>query len=204
MSIEITIEPQGLNGLVAEGSNLLRAARRLGLRLPADCTGRGACDSCAVKVTAGANCLSAATAAEQDLLGPEKLDAGERLACQVWLEQTGAVTFGAVERSAEEDPMRDFHKEFSELPLTKKFATLFRLEVNALNDALGAILSLPSQIGGAGVDFMAQKGREAEAAERAAQAPATDEKAEEPAPAAEAKAEESAPDTPAADGETTT
>jgi ferredoxin len=168
MSVEITIEPQGLTGLVAEQSNLLRAARRIGLRLPDECGGAGACDSCAVRVRKGARLLSKPTAQEEDLLGPEKLKAGERLACQVTIEKAGALTFGAVPREVEEDNMRDFHKEFNELSLTQKFATLARLEAVALNDALGAILSLPSQIGGLGVDFLANKGREAEAKEQAA------------------------------------
>ena len=144
MSVEITIEPEGLTGLVAEQTYLLRAARRLGLRLPAACAGRGGCDSCTVHVKAGAELLSPPTALEDDWLGPEKLAAGERLSCQARLEQTGAVTFGAVTLpKVEEDDMRDFHKEFSELSLTQKFATLFRLEATALNDALSAVMSLP-------------------------------------------------------------
>jgi ferredoxin len=179
MSVEITIEPQGLTGLVAEGSLLLNAARRLGLRLPAECGGAGACDSCAVTVKKGAKLLSAPTAQEEDLLGPEKLKAGERLACQVIIEKAGAVAFAAVPREVEVDSMRDFHKEFSELSLTQKFATLVRLEAVALNDALNALTGLPSQIGGLGVDFLAKKGREADAREH--NAPAT-EKDEEAAP----------------------
>ncbi len=163
MSVEITIEPQGLTGLVAEQTTLLNAARRLGLRLPADCGGAGACDSCAVTVTAGGALLSPPTPAEDDLLGPEKLTAGERLACQTCIEKTGAVTFAAVPREVEAEPMRDFHKEFSELSLTQKFATLVRLEVVALNEAIGSIMGLPSAIGGLGVDFLAKKGREADA-----------------------------------------
>lgn len=169
MSVEITIEPQGLTGLVAEQTVLLKAARRLGLRLPADCGGVGACDSCAVTVKKGAKLLSPPTAQEEDLLGPEKLKAGERLACQAVIEKAGAVTFAAVPREIEVDNMRDFHKEFSELSLTQKFATLVRLEAVALNDALNTLTGLPSQIGGLGVDFLAKKGREAEAQEQAAQ-----------------------------------
>ena len=181
MSVEITIEPPGLHGLVAEQTSLLNAARRLGLRLPAECKGQGACDSCAVTIKAGADLLSPATPAEEDLLGPEKLAAGERLACQTCVTAAGEVTFAAVPREDEVDAMRDFHKEFSELPLTKKFATLFRLELDALNEAVGSIMNLPSQIGGLGVDFLAQKGR-------AADAPKPD------APQPETTAEETPPD----------
>ena len=158
--------------MVAEQTYLLRAARRLGLRLPAACAGRGGCDSCTVHVKAGAKLLSPPTALEDDWLGPEKLAAGERLSCQARIEQTGAVTFGAVTLpKTEEDDMRDFHKEFSELSLTQKFATLVRLEATALHDALGAVMGLPSQISSMGVDFMADKGRAAEAEERASAKP---------------------------------
>ncbi len=183
MSIEITIEPEGLQGLVAEKSYLWAAAKRLGLRLPAECGGNGQCDTCAVKISAGAELLTPPTQSEQERLGPEKLAAGERLACQARLDHSGALTFSAVahpEIEQEKDQMRDFQKEFTELPLQQKFATLFRLEVTALSEALNSLAGLPSQLGEMGVSFLAQHGIRREHEERTARRPA--EHKDEPAP----------------------
>ena len=43
----------GLTGLVAEGAYVWEAAKRMGVRMPAECAGRGECDTCAVTVTRG-------------------------------------------------------------------------------------------------------------------------------------------------------
>ena len=59
MSVSITFEPSGINGLVAEGTYLIDAARRMGAPLGAGCTaGKGECPSCVVSVKAGADLLS--------------------------------------------------------------------------------------------------------------------------------------------------
>lgn len=174
MSVEVTIEPEGLRGLVAEKTYLWAACKRLGLRLAGECGGYGQCDSCAVKITAGTELLSTPTQAEQDRLGAEKLTAGQRLACQARIERAGALTLSAVAATnteEEKDEMRDFQKDFSQLSLQQKFATLFRLEMTALSEALSAVTNLPSQIGEMGFDFLAQKGRQREHNERTARQP---------------------------------
>src|SRR6266513_2182278 len=94
MSVEITFEPEGASGLVAEGTFIWEAAKRLGVSIRVDCRGRGECDSCAVTIDRGAALLSAATAAEEQILGADRLgDAGqrERLACQAILERQGEI-----------------------------------------------------------------------------------------------------------------
>jgi ferredoxin len=60
MSVEITFEVDEGHGLVAEGTSLWDAAKRLGVRLPADCNGRGECDGCAVLINRGSELLSPA------------------------------------------------------------------------------------------------------------------------------------------------
>lgn len=89
MSVEITFQPLGLNGLVAEGAYLIDAARRMGLRLPTDCRERGECTSCVVLITAGQSLLSPPTSAEQKMLSSEKLANNHRLACQTRIESSG-------------------------------------------------------------------------------------------------------------------
>ena len=75
MSVEIKFEPDGPSGLVAEGTCVLDAAKRLGFHIPADCEGRGECDTCAVKIITGATLLSALTDGERKELSAERLAA---------------------------------------------------------------------------------------------------------------------------------
>src|ERR687895_514508 len=96
MSVDIKFEPDGHYGLVAEGAYLWDAAKRLGVRLPAECKGRGECDTCAVVVEEGATLLSSLTEAERERLSPERLLAGERLACQSKVERGGELVLRSV------------------------------------------------------------------------------------------------------------
>src|SRR4026207_2464981 len=92
MSVSITFEPSGINGLVAEGTYLIDAARRMGAPLGAGCTaGKGECPACVVSVKAGADLLSRPSLVEEQQLGAEQLDQSLRLACQVKIENPGDV-----------------------------------------------------------------------------------------------------------------
>ena len=67
MSVEIKFEVEAQperSGIVAEGSYLWDAAKRLGVSLKAECAGRGECDTCAVTVREGGEILSQLTSAE--------------------------------------------------------------------------------------------------------------------------------------------
>src|SRR4026209_1788719 len=124
MSVSITFEPSGINGLVAEGTYLIDAARRMGAPLGAGCTaGKGECPSCVVSVKAGANLLSPPSVAEEQQLGPEHLDQSLRLACQVKIENHGEVvvmTATRPERTTPVDDGSELTKRFGALPLGKK------------------------------------------------------------------------------------
>src|SRR5918998_6211203 len=121
VNVEWRMEDGGRTGVVAEGTYLWDAAKRLGVRLPAECEGRGQCDTCAVVVEEGATLLSALTDAERERLSPERLLAGERLACQTKAERGGTLVLRPVpvtERApTAEETTKDFRKEFAELPL---------------------------------------------------------------------------------------
>lgn len=162
MSVEIKFEPEGKNGLVAEGTYLWDAAKRLGVSLPAECKGRGECDTCAVVVEAGATLLSSLTEAERTRLSPERLAAGERLACQSKVEHGGEVILRPVpvteraETSAE--TVKDVQKEFRELPLQRKVTTLVELEAVTLFQALEVLIAIPFAIGEKVMDLMAGRG----------------------------------------------
>ena len=170
MSVEVKIESDGLQGVVAEGTYLWDAAKRMGARLPAECEGRGQCDTCAVVVVEGATLLSSLTDAERERLSPERLAAGERLACQARAERAGSVTLRPVpvtERTeTEEETLSDFRKEFRELPLEKKLAALVELEAIAISQTLNAVIEVPISLGEKVMNFFAGKGREMSRRER--------------------------------------
>src|SRR2546423_11332801 len=112
VNVEWKTEGEGRGGIVAEGTYLWDAAKRLGVRLPAECEGRGECDTCAVIVKEGATLLSSLTEAEREHLSPERLAEGERLACQTKIERGGRLVIMPVpstERAATtEEAVKDF------------------------------------------------------------------------------------------------
>jgi ferredoxin len=148
MSVQIKFEPDGPSGLVAEGTSVLDAARRLGFRIP-EC---GACDgACAVRIVTGATMLSALTDLERAQLSPERLAGGERLACQCKAERAGELVIRLVEeterpRTAEEKT-HDLRREFSELPFDRKIATLMQLETITVTQAFDKIADASVSLG---------------------------------------------------------
>lgn len=176
VNIEWKTEGPGHSGIVAEGTYLWEAAKRLGVQLPAECGGRGECETCAVVVEEGATLLSSLTNAERARLSPERLAAGERLACQAKAERAGELVLRPVpvtERQVTpEETTKDFRKEFREMPLQKKLSTLAELEAVVAAQTLGKIADLPFQLFEKGLDLMAGRGRALHRREREARRPA--------------------------------
>lgn len=175
MSVNIRFEPEGRDGLVAEGTYLWDAAKRLGVRLPAECQGHGECDTCAVIVEQGATLLSSLTEAERVHLSPERLAAGERLACQTKVEQGGELVLRPVpvtERAeTSEEAVKDLRKEFRELPLPRKIATLVELEAVTMYQTLSTIIEVPFTIGEKLMGVVAGWGRSLNERDRRAHRP---------------------------------
>lgn len=177
VSVEWKTEAEGHGGLVAEGTYLLDAARRLGVRLPVECGGQGECDTCAVVVEKGATLLSSLTDAERLRLSPERLAAGERLACQTRIVRGGedlVLRPVPVTERAEttEEAISDFRREFRELPLHRKLTTLAELEAVTAYQTLAALAELPFTAVGKGLDFLAGVGRAKSRRERESRRPA--------------------------------
>ena len=176
MSVDIKFEPDGRSGVIAEGTYLWDAAKRLGVRLPAECEGRGECDTCAVIVEKGATLLSSLTESERVRLSPERLAGGERLACQVKIERGGEelvlrpVPVTEREETTQET-VKELRREFKELPLERKLATLVELEAVTMFQTLSAIADIPYKIGGKVLDLMAGRGRQLSQREREARRP---------------------------------
>ncbi|HEX8719628.1 MAG TPA: 2Fe-2S iron-sulfur cluster-binding protein [Pyrinomonadaceae bacterium] len=150
-------------GLVAEGTYLLDAARRMGVRLPLECGGRGECDTCAVAVEEGAQFLSDLTDGERRHLGEARLAAGERLACQARAARGGTLVLRPVPvvKRAEttEETAKDFREEFRRLPLRKKLATLAGLEAEMAYTTLRRAADIPFDLFGKGLDLFGGRGR---------------------------------------------
>lgn len=176
MSVQIKFRPDERDGIVAEGSYLLDAARRLGVNVPAECGRRGECDTCAVVVEEGATLLSSLTDAERVRLSPERLATGERLACQTKVEHAGELVLRlvpATEREeTTEETVKEFRREFRELPLKKKIVTLAELEAVTMFQTLGEIANLPFTIGEKIMAVMAVRGRALSEKERREKRPA--------------------------------
>jgi len=163
MSVSITFEPSGINGLVAEGTYLIDAARRMGAPLGSGCTsGKGECPECVVSVKAGANLLSPPSLVEEQQLGAEQLDQSLRLACQVKIENHGEVVVmnaARPERSAPVDDGSELMKKFGALPLGKKLATLMQMEAVAMSEAFDTAIEKPLAFGSKAFDAIAQKAK---------------------------------------------
>lgn len=64
--------------------NLLKIAKKAGIKISAPCDGKGSCGKCVVKISEGK--VNEPTKAEVKKLGDKKLAEGYRLACQVEVE----------------------------------------------------------------------------------------------------------------------
>jgi ferredoxin len=176
MSVNVEFVPDGRHGVVAEGTYLWDAAKRLGLRLPAECEGRGECDTCAVIVREGATLLSGLTSAERARLSPERLAAGERLACQTKIERAGDLVLEPVpvteRQETAEEVKQDLRAEFREMPLQQKLTTLVELEAIAATQTFKAIADVPISYFEKGLDYVVNFGRARARRERQARRPA--------------------------------
>jgi ferredoxin len=176
VNLEWKAEGEERSGVVAEGAYLWAAVKRIGVRLPAECEGRGECDTCAVVVSEGATLLSGLTDAERKILSPERLASGERLACQAKVERGGDVVLRPVpttERAeTAEEAARDLREEFRRMSLKKKFATLVGIEADMAYETLVRAVDIPFDLFGKGLELLAGRGRRIAQNERAARRPA--------------------------------
>ena len=163
MSVSITFEPSGITGVVAEGTYLIDAARRMGATLGTGCTaGKGECPSCVVSVKTGAELLSVPSAAEEKQLGVEHLDQSYRLACQTKIENHGEVVVmvSTVTRNRPEgDEGAELLKKFGSLSLGKKLATLMQFEAITMSEAFDSAIEKPLAFGAKTFDAVMNRAR---------------------------------------------
>jgi len=159
--VEIKFERENLTGVIPVGTYLFDAARRMGVEV--ECERLGESDLCAVRVTGGREHLSTVTKAETEHLTDERRANGERLACQTKIERAGEITIMTTKK---EEPVKAdyevkkeaYRKDFEELPLEKKIASLVELEAIALSETFSFIINSPSMIFGKVVEVLAEFG----------------------------------------------
>lgn len=159
--VEIKFEREDLTGVIPVGTYLFDAARRMGVEV--ECERLGESDSCAVRVTGGRDLLSDTTKAENEQLTDERRTGGERLACQAKIERAGEIKIMTTKKEEPEKPdyeakKETYRKEFQDLPLEKKIASLVDLEVIALGETFSFIINSPSMIVGKLMDVLAEFG----------------------------------------------
>ena len=147
--VEIKFEREDRNGIVAVGTYLLDAARRLGIELESEQFGET--DFFVVKVTSGSELLSAPSKLEIELLSAERREQGERFANHAKIERLGEISIMTTEKKQEENPAEEekkeeYRKEFEELPLEKKIASLLELEAITLNETFSFVINSPYKI----------------------------------------------------------
>lgn len=180
MEAEIKFEPEGRSGVVATGTYVYDAAKRLGVEID-ECERRGESDLCAVQVVSGKNLLSEPTKAELETLGADRFIKGERLACQAKIEGAGEIVVMAekkkpsaeeAEKEKEKKKVEEFRKEFDELPLEKKIAALLELETVTLGETFSFVINSPFKIFDKLMDVMAEFGLKMEKEDKNAKRPA--------------------------------
>ncbi len=167
METEIKFEREERNGVVAVGTYLINAAGRLGIEIEDECGRRGECDSCAVTVKKGTDLLSKHTKAEIEHLSEKRRKAGERLACQAKIEKSGEVVIMTKAKAAEEKPAKEtkteeFRKEFEQMPLEQKVASLLELEAITLSETVSYVFNAPYEFAGKVMGVMSNFGRKME------------------------------------------
>ncbi len=160
MEAEITFEKENINGIAVVGSYLIDAAHRLGVHIAEESGRLGLDDSTSITVKSGAEFLSLPTKAELEVLSAERRSNGERLACQAKIAKKGAIVIETKDKPEEPpvDKDEEYKKEFAELPLEKKIASLVDLEALALRETFNFVLNSPQNIVGKIMDVMAEFG----------------------------------------------
>ena len=172
MNVSVTFEPSGISGLVAQGTYLIDAAKRMGAPLGVGCTGgKAECPACVIEVKVGDQLLSTPTSAEGRLLGVEGLNESLRLACQAKIEGQGDIVVTVSSHRAKQtappvDLPADIVKKFGELTLNQKIAALLKFEAITMSEALDAALQKPLAVGTRAFDSIIAKARAAKVTQK--------------------------------------
>jgi ferredoxin len=177
--VEIKFEREKQEGVVAVGTYLIDAAKRFGIRFEDVCQVDEVIHFCSINVPTGAHLLSPETSSESAYFTEHGRSTNERLACQVKIDSAGEVVVMTKKKAEEpkaetngEDRSEQYRKEFTEMPLEKKIASLVQLETIALGETVSFIINSPFKIADKVMDVMAEFGFKKEEQQKEAARPA--------------------------------
>jgi ferredoxin len=174
--VEIKFERENLDGIVAVGTYLIDAMKRLGIRTEGNCVISEHQHYCVVEITNGSEKLSPLTTDESEYFKVHGHKKNDRLACEAVIEKGGEVAVMTKEKKEEEKPEEqnrsdEYRKAFEEMPLEKKIASLVRLEAIAFGETVSFIVNSPLKIFDKIGDVMAEFGLKLENESKAAGRP---------------------------------
>ncbi len=187
---QITFKREGREGIVAVGSYLADAAKRFGIRFDEDCAQDEDLHFCSLVVDSGSDNLSPLTVVETEHFSAHGRKANERLACQAKIQTAGDLVIMTTEKKEKaddkpntEEQTEQYKKDFAELPLEKKIATLVQLEAIAFGETVSFIINSPYLVFDKVMDVMAEFGLKKEEESKKSARP----KEHEPSPKAKTK-----------------
>ena len=120
--IEVVFQPYGKRTLIASGTTIIDAAKKLGIDISSLCGGRGTCGKCKVKVQTGIEGLNPLTEQELDHLSKDETDTNFRLACQAKVTLPSIVLVPEISRVGKQRLQTEGIEVPVELnPLVKKY-----------------------------------------------------------------------------------
>lgn len=176
---EVRFEREQLTGIVPIGSYLTDAARRFGFRPYLECDTASGIHACDLSIVSGSDLLSTITCAEKEHFSDTGRKNGNRLGCYARIEKPGEIVV-MTEDNKKSDPAteapetatdEEYKKQFTELPLEKKFAKLVELEAIALGETFSYVLNAPFTVADKVMDVMADFGFKKEEQEKKAARP---------------------------------
>jgi uncharacterized 2Fe-2S/4Fe-4S cluster protein (DUF4445 family) len=124
-TILLLISPGKIENRLNLGDSIYTALINLNIPIQSLCSGRGMCGRCKIQILNGSNFLNYPTQAEQELLEPEEIEQGYRLACQTKIDNVpGTVSLNILERSIIDKQnlqLEGVAREIKIKPLLKKF-----------------------------------------------------------------------------------
>ncbi len=174
--VEIRFEREGVDGLVAVGSNLIDAIRRFGVKVDCECQPKNGIHSCGVLVPEGSENLSPLTETETEHFARHGRRSNERLACEARIVKPGEVTIMTEQKKQETKgagaAKSRIQEEFEALPLDKKIGSLLQMEMVTISEAFSYVVNSSAkafeQVGNAVEEFGSKFEQEARKAAESA------------------------------------
>ncbi len=153
---------------MAVGTYLIDAAKRFGIDLAESGEPDEIPNPDSVLVVTGAQLLSPLTETETEHFSGHGRRENERLASQARIESAGEIVIMTNEKKTAEETVagdqdEKYKKDFTEMPLEKKIASLVQLEAITLSEIFSFIFNSPSLILSKVMDVMAEFGLKKEA-----------------------------------------